>query len=45
MDGACLNWIEHRDLSREEVRDQLLGTLLGALTAADALPSEASPAA
>lgn len=41
MDGACLNWIQHRDLSREEVRDLLLGTLLGALAAADALPSDA----
>lgn len=41
MDGACLNWIEHRDLSRGELRDLLLGTLLGALTAADAMPFEA----
>jgi AcrR family transcriptional regulator len=38
MDGACLNWIEHRDLTREELRDLLLGTLFGALTAADAIP-------
>lgn len=38
MDGACLNWIEHRDLSRDELRDLLLGTLLGALTAANAVP-------
>jgi AcrR family transcriptional regulator len=43
MDGACLNWIEHRDLSREDVRDLLLGTLLGALAAADAVPSGANP--
>lgn len=41
MDGACLDWIEHRDLSRNELRDLLLGTLLGALTAADAVPLEA----
>jgi AcrR family transcriptional regulator len=40
MDGACLNWIEHRDLSRDELRDLLLGTLFGALTAADAVPLE-----
>jgi len=40
MDGACLNWIEHRDLSRGELRDLLLGTLFGALTAADAVPLE-----
>lgn len=38
MDGACLNWIEHRDLARDELRDLLLGTLFGALTAADAIP-------
>jgi AcrR family transcriptional regulator len=36
MDGACLDWLEHRDFSREQLRNQLLGTLLGALTAADA---------
>ncbi len=41
MDGAYLNWIEHRDISRDELRDLLLGTLLGALTAADAVPLEA----
>lgn len=50
MDGACLNWIEHRDLSRAELRDLLLGTLLGALAAADAVPlgsgdGEINPAA
>jgi AcrR family transcriptional regulator len=38
MDGACLDWIEHRDLSRSELCDLLLGTLLGALSAADAVP-------
>jgi len=42
MDGACLNWIEHRDLSRDGLRDLLLGTLLGALTAADVVPFEAA---
>jgi AcrR family transcriptional regulator len=41
MDGACLNWIEHRDLSRAELHDLLLGTLLGALAAADAIPLDA----
>jgi AcrR family transcriptional regulator len=44
MDGACLNWIEHRDLSREELRDLLLGVLMGSLVAADALP-DVSPSA
>ena len=38
MDGACLNWIEHRDIEREELRDLLLGVLMGALLAADAVP-------
>jgi AcrR family transcriptional regulator len=38
MDGACLNWIEHRDVERGELRDLLLGVLMGALLAADALP-------
>jgi hypothetical protein len=38
MDGACLNWIEHRDISREELRDLLLGVLMGSLVAADAVP-------
>jgi AcrR family transcriptional regulator len=38
MDGACLNWIEHHDIEREELRDLLLGVLMGALLAADALP-------
>ncbi|HEX5712307.1 MAG TPA: TetR/AcrR family transcriptional regulator [Solirubrobacterales bacterium] len=38
MDGACLNWIEHRDIERGELRDLLLGVLLGSLVAADAPP-------
>ena len=38
MDGACLHWIEHRDMERDELRGLLLGTLLGALTAAGAAP-------
>jgi AcrR family transcriptional regulator len=38
MDGACLNWIEHRDVEREEMRNLLLGVLMGALVAADAVP-------
>ncbi len=38
MDGACLNWVEHRDIEREELRDLLLGVLMGALLAADAVP-------
>ena len=33
MDGACLDWIAHRDLSRDELRGLLLGTLFGALMA------------
>jgi AcrR family transcriptional regulator len=38
MDGACLNWIEHRDIERGELRDLLLGVLMGALLAAGAVP-------
>ena len=34
MDGAVLDWLEHRDLSRAELRDLLLGSLAGSLTAA-----------
>jgi AcrR family transcriptional regulator len=41
MDGVLLDWIEHRDLQRAEVRDLLLGTLGGALTAAAAVPDAA----
>jgi AcrR family transcriptional regulator len=44
MDGACLNWIEHGDVGREELRDLLLGVLMGSLVAADALP-DVSPSA
>jgi len=40
MDGACLHWIERRDLERDELRGLLLGTLLGALTAAGAAPAQ-----
>jgi AcrR family transcriptional regulator len=34
MDGAILDWLEHRDLSRAELRDFLLGSLAGAVMAA-----------
>jgi AcrR family transcriptional regulator len=34
MDGACLDWIAGRDLTREQVHGLLLGTLAGALLAA-----------
>jgi hypothetical protein len=33
-DGACLDWIAHRDLTRGEMHGLLLGTLAGALLAA-----------
>jgi AcrR family transcriptional regulator len=36
MDGAILDWLEHRDLSRAELRDLLLGSLAGSLAAAGA---------
>ena len=38
MDGACLNWIEHRDVERGEMRDLLLGVLMGALMATGSPP-------
>jgi AcrR family transcriptional regulator len=41
MDGACLNWIEHRDIEREDLRDLLLGVLMGALIAAGSPPDPA----
>ena len=34
MDAACLDWLAHRDLDRDALRDLLLGTLMGSLTAA-----------
>jgi AcrR family transcriptional regulator len=34
MDGAVLDWLEHRDLSRAELRDFLLGSLAGSVMAA-----------
>jgi AcrR family transcriptional regulator len=33
MDGAILDWIEHRDIERQRLQGLLLGTLLGAVTA------------
>jgi len=38
MDGACLDWVEHHDVERAELRDLLLGVLMGALVAADVVP-------
>jgi AcrR family transcriptional regulator len=39
MDGAILDWVEHRDLDRRALHGLLLGTLLGAvLTAGEAGP-------
>ena len=35
MDGVCLDWVREGDLAREDVEGLLLGTLLGALAAAD----------
>ncbi len=34
MDGAILDWLEHRDMSRAELRDLLLDSLRGSLSAA-----------
>jgi len=34
MDGACLNWLAHRDMARERLRDLLVAAMAGALGAA-----------
>ncbi len=34
MDGAILDWLQHRDLGRDELRDLLIGSLGGAVVAA-----------
>jgi AcrR family transcriptional regulator len=34
MDGACLDWLAHRDLTRAQLRDMLVTTFAGALGAA-----------
>jgi AcrR family transcriptional regulator len=38
VDGVCLDWLAHRDLTRDEVRDLVLATLMVSLGAAGALP-------
>jgi AcrR family transcriptional regulator len=44
MDGACLDWIAHRDLERPQLLGLLLGTLFGALIAAGVtLPAPTQP--
>jgi AcrR family transcriptional regulator len=40
MDGACLEWLAHRDLSREQLRDLLVTAFMGAVGAA----AQAGPA-
>jgi AcrR family transcriptional regulator len=42
MDGVCLDWVRERDLLRADVHGLLLGTLVGALTAAGFDPSRLS---
>ena len=34
MDGAILDWLDHRDMPRAELRDLLLGSLAGSISAA-----------
>jgi AcrR family transcriptional regulator len=44
MDGACLDWIAHRDFERPQLLGLLLGTLFGALLAAGVqLPEHQAP--
>jgi AcrR family transcriptional regulator len=42
VEGACLEWVEREQLTRDELRDLLAGTLLGALGAAGGEPGPAS---
>ncbi len=44
MDGVCLDWVRENDLSREDVQGLLLGTLVGALTAAGFDPARLTSA-
>jgi AcrR family transcriptional regulator len=39
MDGACLHWLDHRDLERDVLRDLLLTALVATLAAAGAAPA------
>jgi AcrR family transcriptional regulator len=43
MDGAILDWFEHRDLERSELCELLLGSLAGSLSAAGAAGWAAPP--
>jgi AcrR family transcriptional regulator len=38
MDGACLDWVKHRDLDRQTLHGLILATLLGAVLAAGEAP-------
>ena len=42
MDGACLDWIAHRDIERQQLLGLVLGTLFGALMAAGVAPPGAT---
>jgi AcrR family transcriptional regulator len=44
MDGVCLDWVKEGDLTKDDVQGLLLGTLLGALTAADFDPTRLAAA-
>ena len=39
MDGVCMDWVREHDMTIDEVKGLLLGSLLGALTAAGFDPS------
>jgi AcrR family transcriptional regulator len=45
VDGAILDWLDHRDLGRAELGNLLLGSLAGALTAAGAAGTLPPPSA
>jgi AcrR family transcriptional regulator len=43
MDGALMDWLEHRDFERDQLLGLLLGTLLGAVSASGAPVAGLSP--
>ena len=38
MDGACLDWVNHKDLEREVLHGLLVATLVAAVLAAGEAP-------
>ena len=45
LDAAILDWIEHGDMTRQELHGMLLGAFVGALAASGAQATLLAPAA